>query len=150
MKAVSLLVLAGAAIGFSGTASAQFAKPEDAIKYRKSALFVMQQHYARIGAMASGKAPFNAQAAADNAAIAEAMSKLPWAAFGEGTDLGDTKARPEIWKEQAKFKAAAEKMQGEMSKLAAAAKTGNLDSIKTAFQSTSGSCKACHDDFRAK
>lgn len=150
MKALSLLVLAGAVIGFSGTASAQFAKPEDAIKYRKNALFVMQQHYARIGAMASGKVPFNAQVAADNAAIAETMSKLPWAAFGEGTDLGETKARPEIWQEQAKFKAAAEKMQSEMGKLAAAARTGNLDSIKTAFQATSSSCKACHDDFRAK
>ncbi len=111
---------------------------------------MMQQHYARIGAMASGRAPFDAKVAADNAAIAETMSRLPWAAFGEGTDKGDTKALPEIWKEQAKFKAAAEKMQGEMSKLAAAARTGNLDSIKTAFQSTSGSCKACHDDFRGK
>jgi len=150
MKAISTLVLAGATLGFCGTASAQFAKAEDAIKYRKNALFVMQQHYARIGAMASGKAPFDAKAAADNAAIAETMSRLPWAAFGEGTDKGDTKARPEIWQEQAKFKAAADKMQAEMGKLAAAAKTGNLDSIKTAFQATSGSCKACHDDFRAK
>jgi len=150
MKTISTLVIAGAALGFSGIASAQFAKAEDAIKYRKNALFVMQQHFARIGAMASGKAPFNAQAAADNAAIAETMSKLPWAAFGEGTDMGDTKARPEIWKEQAKFKAAGDKLQGEMSKLAAAAKTGDLDRIKTAFQATAGSCKACHDDFRAK
>lgn len=150
MKAISILVVAAATIGFSGVASAQFAKPEDAVKYRKNALFVMQQHYARIGAMASGRAPFDAKVAADNAAVAESMSKLPWAAFGEGTDKGDTKALPEIWKEQAKFKAAADKMQGEMSKLAAAAKTGNLDSIKTAFQSTSGTCKACHDDFRGK
>lgn len=150
MKAISTLVLASAALGFAGAASAQFAKPDDAIKYRKNALFVMQQHYARIGAMVSGKVPFDAKAAADNAAIAESMSKLPWSAFGEGTDLGDTKAKPEIWKEQAKFKQAADKMQSEMSKLAAAAKTGNLDSIKTAFNATSGTCKACHDDFRAK
>lgn len=150
MKAISTLVLASAALGFAGAASAQFAKPDDAIKYRKNALFVMQQHYARIGAMVSGKVPFDAKAAADNAAIAESMSKLPWSAFGEGTDLGDTKAKPEIWKEQAKFKQAADKMQGEMSKLAAAAKTGNLDSIKTTFNATSGTCKACHDDFRAK
>jgi len=120
------------------------------IKYRKSALFVMQQHFARIGAMAAGKVPFDAKAAADNAAIAESMSKLPWAAFGEGTDKGDTKAKPEIWKEQAKFKADADKLQLEMGKLAAAAKTGNLDSIKTAVNATSGTCKACHDDFRAK
>lgn len=150
MKTISALILASAALGFAGAASAQFAKPDDAIKYRKNALFVMQQHYARIGAMVSGKVPFDAKAAADNAAIAESMSKLPWSAFGEGTDLGDTKAKPEIWKEQAKFKQAADKMQGEMSKLAAAAKTGNLDSIKTAFNATSGTCKACHDDFRAK
>ena len=109
MKALSLLVLASAAFGFAGSASAQFAKPDDAIKYRKNALFVMQQHYARIGAMVGGKVPFDAKAAADNAAIAESMAKLPWAAFGEGTDLGDTKAKPEIWKEQAKFKQAADK-----------------------------------------
>jgi cytochrome c556 len=150
MKALSTLVLAASALGFAGAASAQFAKPEDAIKYRKNALFVMQQHYARIGAMVGGKVPFDAKAAADNAAIADTMAKLPWAAFGEGTDLGDTKAKPEIWKEQAKFKEGANKLQTEMGKLAAAAKTGNLDSIKTAFNATSGTCKSCHDDFRAK
>lgn len=126
------------------------AKPEDAIKYRKNALFVMQQHYARIGAMVGGKVPFDAKAAADNAAVAESMSKLPWAAFGEGTDKGDTKAKPEIWTEQAKFKAGADKMQAEMTKLAAAARTGNLDNIKTAFAATSDTCKACHDNYRAK
>lgn len=150
MKRITLLLAAVAAIGFSGTASAQFAKPEDAIKYRKNALFVMQQHYARVGAMATGRVPFDAKVAADNAAIAETMSRLPWAAFGEGTDKGDTKALPQIWTEKAKFNAAADKMQSEMSKLAAAAKTGNLDSVKAAFQATSGTCKACHDDFRGK
>jgi cytochrome c556 len=150
MKAVTSLVLTAAALGFAGSALAQFAKPEDAIKYRKSALFVMSQHFGRVAAMANGKAPFDPKAAADNAAIAENMSKLPWAAFGEGTDLGDTKAKPEIWKEQAKFKEKSEKMQAEMSKLAAAAKTGNLESIKTAVNATGGACKSCHDDYRAK
>jgi len=41
-------------------------------------------------------------------------------------------------------------MQAEMAKLAVAAKSGNLDAIKTAVNSTGGTCKACHDDFRAK
>lgn len=150
MKTITTLVVAVATLSFSGLASAQFAKPEDAIKYRKNALFVMQQHFARVAAMANGRVPFDAKAAADNAAIAETMSHLPWAAFGEGTDKGDTKAKPDIWKEQVKFKAAAEKLQGEMGKLAAATKTGNLDSIKAAVQATAGSCKACHDDFRAQ
>ena len=150
MKTFRILVLATLAAGFSAGASAQFAKPEDAIKYRKNALFVMQQHFARVGAMASGRTPFDAKAAAENAAIAESMARLPWAGFGPGTDVGDTKAKPEIWKEQARFKELADKMQAEMGKLAAAAKTGNLDSVKSAVQATSGSCKACHDDYRAK
>ncbi len=150
MKTAGSILALAATLGFCNLAHAQFAKPDDAIKYRKNALFVMQQHFARVGAMATGRVPFDAKVAADNAAIAESMSRLPWAAFGEGTDKGETKAKPEIWKEQAKFKAASEKMQAEMSKLAAAAKTGNLDSVKAAFQGTSGSCKACHDDFRAQ
>ena len=131
-------------------AHAQFAKAEDAIKYRKAAFTVMGTHFARIGAMVQGKAPFDAKLAAENAELVASLSKLPWAAFGEGTDLGDTKAKPEIWKDSAKFKAAAEKMQLEAGKLAQAAQTGKEDAIKAAFSATGGSCKACHDDFRSK
>ena len=148
MKLVASLALAAAAVTLAVPAHAQFAKPEDAIKYRKSALTIMATHFGRVGAMVAGRAPFDANAAAANAAIAESMSKLPWAAFVEGSGTGDTKAKPEIWSDNAKFKAAAEKMQGEMSKLAAAAKTGNLDNIKAAFGPVGGACKACHDDFR--
>ena len=148
MKTIASFVLAVAAVTLAAPASAQFAKPEDAVKYRKSALFVMQQNFSRVGAMAAGKAPFDAKVAADSAAVAEYMSKLPWAGFGEGTDKGETKAKPEIWKEPAKFKEYADKMQAEMSKLAVAAKTGNLDSIKTAVSATGGSCKTCHDAYR--
>lgn len=148
MKTLASLVLVAAAVTLSAPASAQFAKPEDAIKYRKSALTVMANHFGRVAAMASGRVPFDAKVAADNAAIAETLSKLPYSAFVEGSDKGDTKAKPEIWSDNAKFMAAAEKMQGEMAKLAAATKTGNLDAIKTAVGATGGSCKACHDAFR--
>jgi cytochrome c556 len=132
-------------------AQAQFAKAEDAIKYRQSALFVMGQHFTRLAAMAQGKIPFEAKAAADNAALVETLSKLPWAAFGEGTDQGgNTKAKPEVWTDNAKFKEAAEKMQAEVIKLAAAAKTGKLEDLKTAVGATGGTCKNCHDNFRNK
>jgi cytochrome c556 len=93
---------------------------------------------------------FDAKSAAENAEIVVNMSKLPWAAFGEGTDVGETKAKPEIWKQNAKFKEAAEKFQAESVKLAAAAKTGKEDAFKAAFSATAGACKSCHDDFRAK
>lgn len=148
MKNSTLLVLAATVVAFSAPACAQFAKPEDAVKYRKSAMFVMQQNFGRVAAMASGKAPFDAKVAAESAAVAEFMSKLPWAAFGEGTGKGETRAKAEIWKEPAKFKEYADKMQAEMTKLAAAAKAGSLNDIKTAASATGGTCKTCHDDFR--
>ncbi|WP_114968154.1 c-type cytochrome [Rhodoferax ferrireducens] len=148
MKKIVSFVLTTAAVTLSVPAAAQFAKPEDAVKYRKSAMFLMQQNFGRVGAMASGKVPFDAKIAAESAAVAEFMSKLPWPAYIAGTDKGDTRAKPEIWKEPAKFKDYADKMQAEMSKLAAAAKAGNLDAIKTAVTATGGACQNCHDDFR--
>ncbi|MEO8118944.1 MAG: cytochrome c [Rhodoferax sp.] len=148
MKKIVSFVLAAAAVTLTVPAAAQFAKPEDAVKYRKSAMFLMQQNFGRVGAMASGKAPFDAKIAAESAAVAEFMSKLPWPAYIAGTDKGDTRAKPEIWKEPAKFKDYADKMQAEMAKLAVAAKVGNLDAIKTAVTATGGACQNCHDDFR--
>ena len=148
MKKTLSILLAVAAVTLSAPAAAQFAKPEDAIKYRKSTMFVMQQNFSRLGAMASGKMPFDAKVAAESAAVAEFVAKLPWAAFGEGTAQGDTRAKPEIWKEPAKFKEYADKMQAEIAKLAVAAKAGNLDGIKAAMGATGGTCKTCHDAFQ--
>jgi cytochrome c556 len=149
-RLVVTVIAAGAALT-SLSATAQFQKPEDAIKYRQSVMTVMANHLGRVGAMAQGKAPFDAKAAADNAAIVVTMSKLPWVAFGDGTDKGmPTRAKPEIWKDQAKVKDLATKMMSEAEKFEAAAKTGNLDTIKAAIGDLGKACKACHDDFRAE
>jgi cytochrome c556 len=139
-------VLLGATIALP--AAAQFAKPEDAIKYRKAAFTVMATHFGRVAGMANGKIPFDAKMAAENAEIATMMSKLPYAGFVEGTDKGETKAEPKIWAEKDKFNAAATKMQEEMVKLNAAAKGGNIDAIKVAAGDTGKACKACHDNYR--
>ena len=129
-------------------AQAQFAKPDDAIKYRKASFTVLGAHFGRLAAMASGRAPYDAKLAADNADVIAAVAKLPWAAFGEGTDKGDTRAKQEIWTETAKFKDAADKNQAELAKVVAAAKTGSLDALKAAVGPAGASCKACHDNFR--
>lgn len=128
----------------------QFSKPEDAIKYRKSAFFIMNAQFSQIGSMVQGKVPYDAKVAADSAAVVEVMSKLPWTAFGEGTDKGETKARAEIWTDAAKFKDAQDKLITESAKLAAASKTGKLEDLKLAFGATAGACKNCHENFRAK
>lgn len=147
MKRWLTLVLSAGAM-LATPAMAQFQKPEDAVKYRQSALFVTGQHFSRIGAMANGRVPFDAKAAQDNAAVVLTLSSLPWAGFGADTEKLNSKAKPEIWRESDKFKAASERMMGEVVKLDAAAKTGNLDAVKKAFGETAATCKACHDAYR--
>lgn len=150
MKKFAAIVLTAISAAWALPAAAQFAKPEDAIKYRKNALFVMQQNFGRVAGMAAGKIPFDAKVAAESAATAEFVGKLPWAGFGPGTEKGDTKAKPEIWADKAKFDDYARKLEAELAKLTVAAKSGNLDSLKVAANAVGGACKACHDDFRAK
>ncbi len=146
MTRFASFALAAACAAMSLPAAAQFAKPEDAIKYRQSALFVMGQHFSRLGAMANGRVPYDAAAAATNAEVVADMAKLPWAGFGAGTEGG--KAKPELWKEAAKFKEHQDKMIAETGKLVTAAKAGNIDALKAQFGATGASCKACHDSFR--
>ncbi|HEX6016696.1 MAG TPA: cytochrome c [Burkholderiaceae bacterium] len=149
MNRLALTVIAAAATLTSLGAAAQFQKPEDAIKYRQSVMTVMGNHLGRVAAMAQGRVPFDAKVAADNAAIVVTMSKLPWVAYGEGTDKGmPTRAKPEIWKEPAKFKDLQSKMMDDAEKFEAAAKTGSLDNVKAALGPLGRACKSCHDDFR--
>lgn len=149
MKKLALCSLLACLMPLS--AHAQFAKPEDAIKYRQSAFSVMGTHFGRIGAVVRGDVPFNAAAVTANAEIVAAMSKLPYTAFGPGTETGgNTKAKPEIWKEKDKFDKGAADMQDAVGKLLVAARGGNLDDVKKAFGAAGQTCKACHDEYRAK
>jgi cytochrome c556 len=147
-RALTCLAVCSAALT-SLPAAAQFAKPEDAVKYRKAAYTVMAAHFGRIGAMTSGRAPYDAAAAQANADIVVNMSKLPFAGFVEGTG-GTEKGTPKanVWTDKAKFEAGAKEMAESVAKLQTAAKANNLDQLKTAFGAAAGTCKNCHDNFR--
>ena len=146
-----MIIAAAAAAAFLPVlASAQFAKTEDAINYRQSALFIMGQHFGRIGAMVNDKIPFDAAEAKASAGIVNVVAKLPWPAFVPDSSKGETKARPEIWQDSAKFKAAQERLVGSLPKLVAATDTGDKAKIKEAFGEAASACKNCHDNFRAK
>jgi cytochrome c556 len=146
MKFRIAFLLAASTMLASVSAQAQFAKPEDAIKYRQSTLSVMGTHTGRLGAMVNGRVPFDARIAQDNADIIATMARLPWQGFGAGTEGG--KAKANIWTDAAKFKAGGDKLAADAGALAAAAKSGNLDQIKAAFGAYAGNCKTCHDEFR--
>lgn len=130
-------------------AAAQFQKPEDAVKYRQSAMTVMGNHFGRIGAMANGRVPFDAAQANANADIVATMSRLPFIGFVDGTASTEKgRASAKIWSDRAKFDEGAKRMQDEVTKLVTAARTNNLDNVKAAFGDVGKACKACHDDYR--
>jgi cytochrome c556 len=155
MKIVSkfaAVLISTATLLIASQAQAQFAKPDDAIKYRQAAFNVMGTHFGRIGAMVQDKVPFDAKVAQANMAVVDAVHKLPHDAFVAGSDTS-TKVgapRPEVWTQKDKFAAARDKNFAEIAKLSAAVKSGDLGQIKAAFGGAGGSCKSCHDDFRVK
>ncbi len=149
MKKTTLGLAIGCLAALPMLATAQFAKPDDAVRYRQSGFNVMGTHFGRLGAMAQGKMPWDAKAVADNLAVVEAVHKLPFTTFVEGTDkVSSSKAKPEVWSDKAKFEKARDDMFAAVAKLSETAKGGQEAAIKTAIGNTGGTCKACHDDFR--
>ena len=145
--------LAAVALGIAGAltalpAAAQYRNTDAAIKYRQSAMSLQGNHLARIFAMINGQVPFDATVAADQTEIIATLNRLQFAAFIDGSDKGNTRAKPEIWSEKDKFNAAIAKSQEDVLKLAAAGKTGSLDQIKAAAGAVGESCKACHDAYQ--
>ena len=148
MKKLAIASLAFAVVSAGAIAQT---KPEDAIKLRQSAMKLIGYNFGSIGAMVNDKKPYNKDEAIRNANRIEALSGHPWEFFVAGTDKGaETKAKADIWKDQAKFEAVGKKMETETAKLAQVAKTGDLAALKSQFGTTGGTCKACHDDYKEK
>jgi cytochrome c556 len=68
--------------------------------------------------------------------------------FPEGSDMGDTKARPEIWKNWADFTAKAEANHDAAVTLADLAAAGDTDALPMAMKALSDTCGACHKLYK--
>ena len=81
--------------------------------------------------------------------IAQMAPLVPkWFPAGTGPDLGKTMAKPEIWQKPEDFAAKTRDFQKAALALDAAAKAGDLTSIKARFGDLGKTCKACHDPYR--
>ena len=144
-SAIAALVLAATAL----SAAAQQIKPESQIKLRKSAYALMNYNFGSLAAMAEDKKPYDKDVAGRNADMIAMLSDVPKGFFGEGTDKGETKAKPEIWQKRSDFDAKMDKMIAEAKKLPQAVRT-DLAALRKAVGDAGDACKACHDDYRAK
>lgn len=151
MKKQMIWILVVAVVGvLVGSAFAQFAKTEDAIKYRQSAMFLIGQHFTRMGAVVKGDSPYNKETFEKNAVLVEALYRLPLEAFlAPGSDKGSG-MKAEALSQKDKFMQMHNATEAALAKLVAAAKAGDINAIKPQFGEAGASCKACHDAFRNK
>jgi cytochrome c556 len=150
-KLARLFIIAIAGLSVFGLAYAQFAKPEDAIEYRQSVMTIMGHHMGEMGAVVTGKKPYEKKAFHRNATIVEMLSTLPWQAFmTPGSDKGKTALKPSAFREKDKFLAKAKALETQTRKLRKAAAGNDFDAIKAQFGEVGKSCKSCHDAYRSK
>jgi len=133
----------------AGAALAQ-AKPEVLVKQRQAGMTLIGKYFGPLGAMAQGKAPFNAQVVQRNADYLAALSQMPWDGFHPSTSGEKSRAKPELFKETQKVNELAERLQSEVKKLQTAAKGGNEGAIKAQIGAVGKACGACHDAYREK
>ena len=117
-KFLPRLAFAALALVVALPASAQFRNAEAAIKYRQAVMTIKGNHLSRVFAMANGQAPFDAKVAAENIEVVNVLSSnAQFASFWvDGSDKGNTRAKPELWAEKDKFNAAVAKSQEDVTR----------------------------------
>lgn len=110
----------------------------------------MASYFSRILNVVEAEVPYDRQAVIENARLVETLSKLPWTGFAPGTEFGDTRAKPDIWLDEDRFRDLARDKQKKVRELRIAAETGNPAKVRSAFVVARNSCGACPDEFRKK
>ena len=150
---VKLAVAAGVfAASFGGVAVAQ--DLEKSVKARRGYFQTMSYNAGMLVAMAKGEMAYDAALATRAAGSLQALGAVDVPLmFPAGTSneemAGDTRALPAIWEDADDFATKAVAYVEAADGVAAAA-GGGLDSLKGAIGALGGSCKGCHDDYRAE
>ncbi len=143
------MFIAGGLIALASTPSmAQFAKAQDAVKYREAAMALMGSHFGRMAPVAKKEVPYDKDRIKENVAVLNTLAALPWAAYGVGTEGGAAKAQ--VWSDPEGFRQAQEQFKADLGKLTVAADAGDFDAFRVAFGAVGKSCKSCHDSYREK
>jgi cytochrome c556 len=120
------------------------------VKQRQSAMTLIGKYFGPLGAMAAGKAPYDAAVVQRNAGYLDALDKMPWDGFTPDTKDEKTRALPAVYTDTAKFKEGQDRLQSEIGKLVSVSKGGDEAAVKGQIQAVAKACAACHENFRAK
>jgi cytochrome c556 len=142
--------VAVAALGGASLEALAQAKPDVLVKQRQAAMTLQGKYLGPIGAMLKGAIPYNADTVALNATFLENLARMPWDGFTPATSGEKSKTKPDVYKDMAKFTAAADLLVAETAKLGAAARAKNEAGVRATFGGVAKACGSCHDNFREK
>ena len=147
-----LLVAATAIAALGGVSLEALAqtKPDVLVKQRQAAMTLQGKYLGPIGAMMKGARPYDADVVALNATFLENLARMPWDGFDASTKGEKSKAKPEVFSDAAKFRAAAEQLEAATAKLGAEARAKNEAGVRASFGAVAKACGGCHDNFREK
>jgi cytochrome c556 len=144
-----LTVSLSAAIALPALAHIERSEPLQSLRQSYFALVVMT--FGPMGDMVKGKIEWNgdqfATWANDLAAISSVSVER---GFAPGSDKGKTRAKPAIWENPEDFAEKLAALRTEAAALSAAAKSGDKAAAVAQFKKTGGTCKACHDEYKAR
>ncbi len=117
------------------------------IKYRQHYMSAIGGHTGALRRLKEGQFTAEGHALMHAEALAE-LTKHIVALFPEGTEIGKTDAKPEIWQDWEDFKAKAKESQAAAQALLKAVEAGDKSNIDGRFGDLGQTCKACHRPFR--
>lgn len=146
--ALPAVLLALAAAG--AQAQGQPTKGEQALKYRKAVYQAIAWNFGPLAQMAQDKIPYDAKEFELRAGRVAALTPMLAESYSaDSRDAAGTRAKAELWSNRADFDAKLRDLVERSAAMARVAKDGDAAKSKAAFMDTAGTCKACHDKYRA-
>ena len=124
-------------------------EPANVIKYRLIVMSAISAHINGIVAVLSGEVSHTGHVAAHARAMHDASLMID-DLFPAGSGVGETRAKPEIWQNWAKFEAASKTFQAATKELARIAETGDMAAVGAQLNKVGEACGGCHKPFRKK
>lgn len=123
-------------------------RPQTLVNQRKSVMALQGKYFGPVLAMVQGRSPYDAATVQRNADFLSVLSQMPWDDFQSSTvGVANVRAKEEIYKDAAKFKAAIDAFQTDVKALAAAARGGDQAAVGTAARNVARNCNSCHENF---
>jgi cytochrome c556 len=146
--AVSTVLLAS----FSTHAELSDKQAKNAVEFRKSIFQLVKSNVGPFGAMAKGKMPIDEALIEKNATRLHQLSLMIPDYFVADTRNNDVKttALDKIWDNQGDFNQKAQNMTTKSKELLDAVQKKRSDEYVGKMRAIFGTCKACHDDYKAK